>query len=128
VEWLWVLLIGAVGGGLNGLLLDSAWKMPSYSRADRKFYPGVFGTVLIGAAAALAAYWLGYGNIDGKKLYGISLLAGIGGSGVLTSLMQWQQQTVLSAQRDAFASALQTALTPTPTPSTATASDKATPH
>ena len=71
MQWLWVMLIGAAGGGLNGLLIDSAWKMPSLVPAERKFYPGVFGTILIGAFAALAAYGLGYGNISNHKLHQI---------------------------------------------------------
>jgi hypothetical protein len=108
----WVVVLGAVGGSLTSVLLDSSWKVPSYSRADKKIYPGVFGNILIGAVAAYVAYQIGYGNISSKNVYGLSLLAGLGGGGVLTSLVQWQQQTVLAAQRDALASALKTAVTP----------------
>jgi uncharacterized membrane protein YeaQ/YmgE (transglycosylase-associated protein family) len=113
MEWMWVLLLGGFGGVLNCILIDAGFRLPFV--ADRVVNPGFVGNILLGVGAALATFLLGTDQLDQGQTLGIALIAGVGGGGVLTALVQKHQTGVLQAQIDQLEKTVRTA-TGTTTP------------
>ena len=90
-----VLISGALGGLLNAYLQDGGFKLPGFQvlvDGQRIFRPGFLGNVLVGLVAAVVMWGL-YGTPSPPAgvhwqwagHVAASILAGVGGSRVLTS-------------------------------------------
>jgi hypothetical protein len=115
--WIWwitvvVIIVGALGGGVNALMTDSGFILPGeYDVAGNKIWkPGALGNMLLGASAAFISWGL-YGPFTGYILMPPNLqageasltlsalvgafLVGIGGSRVITSEVEKMSQLKL---------------------------------
>jgi hypothetical protein len=117
--YLYIVLVGIVGGVANGLLLQGGLSLPQIVKTDKgsKVDLGFFSPIVLGAVAALATDFLGGGKLaEDPSRIGLALLSGIGGGNVLSSLLQKQETAVLKTQMDALQQALASALKPVPPP------------
>lgn len=95
---LWVVLLGIIGGAVNGYLVDQvAWKPRSVDTAGRPGWDfGIFGNMALGGVAALISYLAGPEGLPLRAQYGLALVSGIGFGNVFASI---KQRGVLIEQR-----------------------------
>ncbi len=106
---LWSILMGAVGGVANSLLLEDGFALPfvAVKEKDQRVWKlGFVSNILLGAIAALATYLLGAYKLEPLNQLGIALVSGIGGGNVLVSFMQKQDASLLKAKVEAYEQAL----------------------
>ncbi len=114
LDSLWLpALFGAVGAIANCILLEGGFASPRKVLKDANkivFDLGFIGTIFLGAIAALATYLLGTSELPISRQLGISLIVGVGGGNVLTSLVQKYEAQVLKLQIDELQASLEEAM------------------
>lgn len=96
-EWIAVLLAGAIGGLVNEYLSEGGFAAPrrfADAKGRTRLDPGVLGAVVVGALTGIA-FWGLYNpsasfastRIEVRPVIG-ALLAGVGGSRVLTGFVE----------------------------------------
>jgi hypothetical protein len=107
------MLMGAVGAIANCIIVEGGFVVPRKVQKDPAKVVldfGWIGTVILGATAAAATYLLGTADLGAARMLGISLVVGVGGGNVLTSLSQKQQSEILRIQVDALQASLKRSL------------------
>ncbi|MGH9418851.1 MAG: hypothetical protein ACRD3J_02660 [Thermoanaerobaculia bacterium] len=111
---LWVpAVFGAIGAIANCILLEGGFTSPRkvLKESNKTVWDlGFIGTILLGAIAAVATYLLGTYELPPMRQFGISLIAGVGGGNILTSLAQKYESQVLKLQIDELQASLEDVL------------------
>ncbi len=96
-NWLEIVLVlglGAIGGLVNALWLEKDLALPRYFRDETGGHvlnTGFLRNVLIGAVASLLTWAFGVNEIQGIKQMALCLLAGIGGTSIISNILQRMQ-------------------------------------
>lgn len=101
--WL-AILLGALGGVANSLLLEDGFVMPHRDKKENAIVLrlGFIGNIILGGIAGLAVYFLAGKDLDPYRQSGLALIGGVGGGNVLTSFLQKQDLTVLKSRYGAL--------------------------
>lgn len=105
--------MGAIGAIANCVLVEGGFVLPRRVLKDKGTVvldSGWLGTILLGAVAAAATFLLGTSELPLTRMLGISVIVGVGGGNVLTSLSQKHQTEVLKIQAEALEASLKRAL------------------
>ena len=104
IAWGLVLVLGAIGGLANALILESntLW-MPEWVSEEgaRALEFGFVGNIVVGIAAALLA-WLGVGAVDPIRQAAVALAGGLAGATFLSNFMQKRSTELAEHQADAL--------------------------
>ena len=104
--------LGMLGGLANSLLLENGFALPRIVLLEggkRVWNPGFIGNLILGAIAALVVFMLGGSALPSLNAFGVSIVSGIGGGNLLTSIVQKYETNILKTQMEGLEQALKAA-------------------
>jgi hypothetical protein len=95
------LILGLIGGLANSILIDKGFAFPRTLTTDdnrRIWDPGFFGNLTLGAIASVLVYYLGSSQLPSANQAAVSIISGIGGGNLLTSVVQKYEASLLQTK------------------------------
>ncbi len=118
-EWIFIILIGAIGGGLNSIMHHDPMRISTYvthTGQTRTDY-GLLGSLLAGAAAAPLVWVFEHPTVTAATPVGVlfplagALITGLGGGRILRSyFMNAKQTSAVNETADILETATEAAL------------------
>lgn len=113
MEIVLVLMAGIAGGVLNSILVEKGFIHPGnilMTTGRKKLDLGFFNNLILGAGAAFVVYAFGASELPFLKQLAMSLLGGIGGGNILTSMLQKHEIKLANTKINEFGKRLSDAL------------------